>query len=42
MKHWILIFVLSVIGLPGFGKAKIQRPTVKQPTAFAIVVDAVT
>ncbi len=42
MKHWILIFVLSVIGLPGFGKAKIQRPTVKHPTAFAIVVDAVT
>ena len=42
MKNWIFIFMISMITLPGYGKVKVQKPKMKHPTAFAILVDEVT
>ena len=42
MKNWIFIFMISMITLPGYGKVKVQKPKIKHPTAFAILVDEVT
>ena len=42
MKNWIFIFMISLITLPGYGKVKVQKPKMKHPTAFAILVDEVT
>ena len=34
--------MISMITLPGYGKVKVQKPKMKHPTAFAILVDEVT
>lgn len=42
MKNWIFVFIILTITLPGYGKVRVQKPKVKHPTAFAILVDGMT